>query len=140
VQGGDRITFRDDLDGLEDDETIVEDPEIRLAKTLLFAAVMGLGVTFIVVLLVFFQPEGVVVSASWPNGYPRTRATYVSASNEDGRVLNGAYRAWHENGRMAERGTYAQGVREGAWKFWLEDGSLDEGRSGTYVAGSLAGD
>lgn len=140
MNDSERITLRDDLDGLEDDETIVEDPEIRLAKTILFSIVMVLGLTFIVVLLVFFQPEGVEVTESWPNGYPKTRATYVSASNEDGRVLQGTYRAWHESGRMSERGTYEAGLREGAWEFWHEDGSLDEERSGTYVDGSLASD
>lgn len=140
VHDGDRITFRDDLDGLDDDETIVEDPELRRAKAFLFAVVMFLGVGFIVVLLVFFQPEGVVVSESWPNGYPRTRATYVSAPGEDGRVLHGAYRAWHENGRMAERGSYVQGAREGAWRFWRADGAPDEERSGTYLDGERVGD
>ena len=74
----DRITLRDDLDQLEDDETIVEDPDIRRAKFVLFLAAIGLGVVVIVVLLVFFQPEGQVMTTSWPNGYRKTSTSYVT--------------------------------------------------------------
>ncbi|MDA1264838.1 MAG: hypothetical protein O2816_07155 [Planctomycetota bacterium] len=130
----DRITFREDLDGLDDDETIVEDPEIRRAKTVLFLIVFGAISAFIVVLLVFFQPEGVVMTESWPNGYPRTRTTYVSAPTAEGRIPHGAHRAWHENGELSEEGVFEQGQREGTWRFWDEDGALDAARSGEYAA------
>ena len=135
TQGADRITFRDDLGGLEDDETIVEDPQRRLAKTILLLTVTSLGTAFIIILLVFFQPEGVVMTESWPNGYTKTRATYVSATDEDGRVLHGSYRAWHENGQLAEEGRFADGEREGPWLFWGPGGQVDPRFSGTYVRG-----
>lgn len=131
----DRITLRDDLDGLDDDETLVEDPDVRLAKTFLFLVVVGTVTAFVVVLLVFFQPEGVVMTESWPNGYPRTRATYVSAPNEEGRILHGEYTTWHQNGRRSAHGRYEQGVRVGEWRFWDETGELDRVRSGVYVEG-----
>jgi hypothetical protein len=132
VQDEERITLQEDL---EDDETIVEDPQIRRAKTVLFLVVMGLGISFIVVLLVFFQPEGVVMTESWPNGYPKTRTTYVSAPTSDGRVRHGAYRAWHENGQEAARGRFEEGERQGAWRFWSLTGELDTRRSGVYLDG-----
>ena len=131
---GERITLRDDLDGLDDDETVVEDPEIRRAKMVLFLIVFGAVSAFIVVLLVFFQPEGVVMTESWPNGYPKTRTTYVSAPTALGRIAHGTHRAWHMNGELAEEGEFNQGQREGTWRFFDVDGALDSARSGEYSA------
>jgi len=132
VQDEDRVSLQADL---EDDETIVEDPRIRQAKTVLTVLVMALGVSFIVVLLVFFQPEGVVMTEAWPNGYPKTRTTYVSAPTGDGRMRHGEYRAWHENGQEAARGRFEDGQREGTWRFWSPSGELEAGRSGVYRSG-----
>lgn len=140
----DRITFRDDLDQLEDDQTIVEDPDIRRAKTVLFLAAILAGVVVIAVLLLFFQPEGQVMTTSWPNGYRRTSTTYVTgsrhpdaaphpATERPGLMEQGPHRAWHENGQLAEEGRFEEGFRVGEWRFWDEAGRLDEARSGTYV-------
>lgn len=147
----DRITYRDDLDQLEDDETIVEDPEIRRAKFVLFLAAIGLGLVVIVVLLVFFQPEGQVMTTSWPNGYRKTSTTYVTGSRHPdappspateraGLMEQGLHRAWHENGQLAAEGEFAEGFRVGEWRFWDEEGALDEARSGRYVRGARADD
>jgi antitoxin component YwqK of YwqJK toxin-antitoxin module len=38
-------------------------------------------------------------------------------------------------GKKLSEGTYAAGRMEGAWTFWLEDGSVDSERSGNYAAG-----
>lgn len=135
----DRITFRDDLDGLEDDESVVEDPQRRLLKTIRMLGITGMGAVFIVILLVFFQPEGVVMTETWPNGYPKTRATYVSASDEDGRVLHGPYRAWYEDGQISEEGRYVNGKREGTWSFWTPSGEADTARTGGYSSGLHTG-
>lgn len=147
----DRITFRDDLDELHDDDTVVEDPEIRRAKLVLFLAAITLGVLVIIVLLVFFQPEGQEMKTYWPNGYPRASTTYVTgtrhpdappspSTERDGLVEHGLHRAWHENGQLAEEGTYDQGYRIGRWSFWDEDGNEDPQRSGEYEAGWRAED
>lgn len=145
----DRITFRDDLDELEDDETIVEDPEIRRAKLVLFLSAIALGLVVIVVLLVFFQPEGQVMTTSWPNGYRKTSTTYVTgsrhpdappspATERPGLMEQGLYRAWHENGQLAEEGEYDGGYRVGEWRCWDEAGALDEERSGRFDRGVRA--
>lgn len=134
-----RITFRDDLDGLADDETIVDDPQVRLAKTLRMLGITGTGVAFIIILLTFFQPEGVVMTEAWPNGYPKIRATYVAASDEDGRVLQGAYRAWYQSGQVSEEGQYKDGKREGTWHFWTPAGEVDTARTGSYLGGLRTG-
>lgn len=142
----DRITFRDDLDQLEDDETIVEEPEIRRAKFVLFLMAIGLGLAAILVLLVFFQPEGQVMTTSWPNGYRKTSTTYVTGSRHPdapaspsterpGLMEHGPHRTWHENGQLAAEGEFAEGYRVGEWRFWDAAGTLDTDRSGTYVAG-----
>jgi antitoxin component YwqK of YwqJK toxin-antitoxin module len=40
--------------------------------------------------------------------------------------------SWHPNGQMESQGNYQNGRREGAWRFWLPDGSEDARRSGNY--------
>ena len=77
------------------------------------------------------------MTRAWPNGYPRTRATYVSATDEDGRVLHGPYRAWYEDGQPSEEGLYDQGKREGSWFFWTPSGELNPELSGMYSGGFL---
>lgn len=135
MQDDERITLRDDLDGIDDDETLVEDPDVRRAKTFLFLVTFLLLSGVIVVLLVFFQPEGVEMTRSWPNGYARIKANYVSASNDEGRVLHGLYREWHQSGQRAARGHYEHGVQVGPWRYWSADGTPDDARTGVYADG-----
>ncbi len=112
----------------------VEDPEIRRAKFVLFVFVVLVLSIAIVLMLVFFQPRDQLVIERWTNGYPRTETHYVLDSMKEP-VAQGAHRAWHENGQLAEEGTHDRGLRVGTWRFWTEDGRLDEERSGEYVAG-----
>ena len=113
---------RDDLDGLDDDETLVDPPEIRRAKALLVGLILGVVSTFCVVLLVFFQPEGQLMQTHWPNGYRRTETNYVSAPNRAGRTPHGQHRAWHKDGTLAEEGRYERGRRVGPWSYFDEAG------------------
>ncbi|MCP3917503.1 MAG: hypothetical protein GY711_18315 [bacterium] len=125
---------RDDLDQIDDDETIVEAPEIRRAKLLLFGVVMLGGIGFIVTVLTFFQPEGQLVVTGWPNGYRKTRTEFIS-DGKRGRIEHGKHRAWFESGQMQEEGRYEHGRRTGIWRVFQEDGTLDASRSGHYAAG-----
>ncbi|MFT7676395.1 MAG: hypothetical protein ACI8QC_000366 [Planctomycetota bacterium] len=113
---------RDDLDGLDDDETIVDPPEIRRAKALLVSLILIVVSTFCVVLLAFFQPQGQLMQTHWDNGYRRSETTYVSASNSAGRIPHGAHRAWHENGALAEEGHYDRGQKTGQWSYFDDQG------------------
>src|SRR5262245_7270774 len=47
----------------------------------------------------------------------------------------GACRRYYPNGAKQAEGHYADGKMEGPWTFWLEDGSVDATRSGSYAAG-----
>ena len=139
MSGDDRITFRDDLDGLDDDETLVEDPELRRAKKVLALAVIVVGGIFIALLLVFFQPEGTRMIERWPNGYPKTETSYIRGVSETGRIPHGRHRAWYEDGTLAEEGRYKDGAQVGEWSYWNPLGQLDEARSGRFEAGVRTG-
>lgn len=118
----DDLTTRDDLDGLYDDQTIVEDPEIRRAKTVLVALTILCGAVFTITIAVFFRPEGQEVLERWPNGYRKTQTNYISAPNKAGRLAHGPHRAWHANGAIAEQGRFERGIRIGDWKYWDKHG------------------
>jgi antitoxin component YwqK of YwqJK toxin-antitoxin module len=62
-------------------------------------------------------------------GGPKTEQTYVAG------VLEGAVKTWHPNGLAASQGTMKNGLREGEWSQWGEDGGLLEAWSGLYEAG-----
>lgn len=113
---------RDDLEGLLDDETIVDPPEIRRAKALLVALILIVVSSFCVVLLVFFQPEGQLMQTHWDNGYRRTETTFIGASNSAGRTPHGQHHAWHENGALAEEGDYDHGQKTGEWSYFDDQG------------------
>ncbi|HEU4612465.1 MAG TPA: hypothetical protein VFS15_10325 [Kofleriaceae bacterium] len=52
-------------------------------------------------------------------------------------VPDGLSRTWHENGRLASRGVYRHGIREGVWIYWDDAGnevSRDTFRGGQLVA------
>lgn len=52
-------------------------------------------------------------------------------------VPDGLSRTWHENGRLASRGVYRHGIREGVWIYWDPAGnevSRDTFRAGHLVA------
>lgn len=56
-------------------------------------------------------------------------------------VPDGLSRTWHENGRLASRGVYQHGIREGVWVFWDPAGnevSRETFRAGHVVARSGA--
>ncbi len=52
----------------------------------------------------------------------------------------GLCRRFYSDGRKMAEGNYAAGLMEGAWTFWLEDGSVDVARSGRYVSGDRTED
>jgi len=117
-----------------DDDVEPEDPEIRRAKFVLFAATMSLLVLAIAILLVFFQPDTQVVVTHYPNGYTETETHYVlDAAGQP--VEQGRHRRWHPNAKLAEEGRHERGERTGEWRFWNEAGELDLERSGVYRAG-----
>ena len=118
----------------EDEDVEPEDPEIRRAKSVLFAATMSILVLVIAILLAFFQPDTQVVVTHYPNGYTETETHYVlDAAGQ--RIEQGRHRRWHANATLAEEGWYEKGRRVGEWRFWNEAGELDEERSGRYEDG-----
>lgn len=130
-----RIPLRDDIDEIDDDRTIVEPRELRHAKKVLFLSAATLLSALVLFLALALRPEGQVMTTSWPNGYRRTRTTFVSAPGPAGRVEHGPHAAWHMDGTRAEEGRYEHGERVGEWRFWNASGELDADTSGWYVAG-----
>ena len=51
----------------------------------------------------------------------------------------GACRRFYPSGAKQAEGEYVEGKMEGPWTFWLEDGTVDTARSGTYAAGGRVG-
>ena len=70
----------------------------------------------------------------WRTGGPKT-----SISMQDG-VRSGLATEWYSDGTKESEGNYLDGLREGEWSFWLENGSADSARSGTYSVGRRARD
>ena len=68
----------------------------------------------------------------WRTGGPKSSITL-----QDG-VRWGPATEWFSGGQQASQGEYVDGVREGEWSFWLEDGTRDLERSGSYRDGKLA--
>jgi antitoxin component YwqK of YwqJK toxin-antitoxin module len=51
---------------------------------------------------------------------------------------DGPCETWYEAGAKESAGEMRAGLREGTWTFWRPDTTIDEARSGVYVAGELA--
>lgn len=66
---------------------------------------------------------------TYPN---RTVRWQVETTNG---VPDGLSRTWHENGRLASRGVYRHGIREGVWIYW--DSAGNEVSRETFRAGHL---
>ncbi len=49
----------------------------------------------------------------------------------------GWWKRYHDNGVQHSEGNFIDGEIAGQWSFWHEDGSVDEDRTGLYVAGIL---
>lgn len=83
--------------------------------------------------------EGPWARGSYPSGEPRFEAQ--QAQRGDGVwVLDGEWTAWHENGRVLERGRYRLHEQEGLWEWWDEAGRpiargsfLDGARQGPWT-------
>jgi antitoxin component YwqK of YwqJK toxin-antitoxin module len=58
----------------------------------------------------------------------------TECSTRDGR-REGPCRRFYSDGRKMAEGAYAEGRMEGPWTFWLQDGSVDGARTGSYAAG-----
>lgn len=54
----------------------------------------------------------------WPDGQRRVEALYT------GDTINGVYRSWHANGRLAELRHYLDGHERGSQQAWTDRGEL----------------
>ena len=75
----------------------------------------------------------------------RSQATYyangqveMECETRDGK-REGACRRYYPSGAKQSEGAYVEGRMEGPWTYWLEDGTVDPARSGTYAAGGRVG-
>jgi len=72
---------------------------------------------------------------AWPDGTPRIERTVRITA--DGEVAHGPYVRFHENGRPAAEGAYADGRLDGVWTSYWPDGTLRT--RGEFLEGRRAG-
>lgn len=81
----------------------------------------------------FDRPRDELRSSSQTTYYANGQVE-MECATRDGR-REGPCRRYYSDGRKLAEGAYASGKMEGPWTFWLEDGSVDGARSGSYAAG-----
>jgi antitoxin component YwqK of YwqJK toxin-antitoxin module len=101
-------------------------------KTPVLVILTGLaGLT--VAVRAFDRPHDDVGSSSQTTYYANGQIE-TECSTRDGRREGPCHRYYSDGRKMAEGG-YAAGRMEGPWTFWLQDGSVDDARTGSYAAG-----
>jgi antitoxin component YwqK of YwqJK toxin-antitoxin module len=51
---------------------------------------------------------------------------HFSQGGYSGKLLNGLYSEFYPNKNLKEQGTFKNGLKDGAWKSWNEDGTLNQ--------------
>lgn len=127
----DRITNRDDLDGLQDDDTILRSDEDRAKQALRFTLIASCLIIGMILAVVFLRPEGQIMVEHWENGYTKTETTY--RANGRARQAHGPFRSWHKNGQLQSKGRFKNGIKVGNWSYYGPEGQLDQARSGPII-------
>jgi len=94
---------------------------------LLLSGLLGLGVVGASQGL--RSPAAEAQTTYWANGKLQSQVEV-----RDG-VPNGHSVRWHPDGTKQAEGVVLEGRMDGPWEFWLQDGTPDVGRTGTYRAG-----
>lgn len=92
----------------------------------------------------FTYPSGRIhVEETWRGGLRQGHAAYYD--DESGGILtegnyldglmDGEWVTFAENGQLSEKGNYQRNLRQGTWTFWRFDGAIDEERTGHYKNG-----
>jgi antitoxin component YwqK of YwqJK toxin-antitoxin module len=93
---------------------------------------------FLFVMVIFVTACGLdtqeVVVDTWPNGTPMTINHYF-IDGVDSLLLKQV--AYYESGKKRREGDFADGCRDGRWRYWYEDGTLWE--EGYYHKGARSG-
>ena len=71
------------------------------------------------------------------NGAPRSEGERRFDRARRASPRTGFWRFWYENGKLEGCGTCVDGLREGRWEYFLEEGGLDGDRSGEYYHDEL---
>ncbi|HEY2583461.1 MAG TPA: hypothetical protein VGI43_16735 [Mucilaginibacter sp.] len=84
------------------------------------------------------EPDKVIVAEINPvlagQGTKSDRFYYWYSSNKihfsqggySGKLLNGLYTEFYPNKNLKEQGAFKKGLKDGAWKSWNEDGTLNQ--------------
>ena len=75
----------------------------------------------------------------FPNGQRANVGERAWVEERGASERQGAWRFWHENGVLRAEGNYVDGQRVGSWTFHKADGSLEEALTGTYQEGKKIG-
>lgn len=82
------------------------------------------------------------VETSWPNGQLKEQWTEIPnefSDDDTAMYREGKYRAWHENGQLAEEADYHHGYPDGWYRCWYSSGQLKEeglyrnGKDGIWI-------
>ncbi|NQU48244.1 MAG: toxin-antitoxin system YwqK family antitoxin [Planctomycetes bacterium] len=79
--------------------------------------------------LVFQSSDQTQVKVAWEDGTPRLEYEIQQESGKDP-VRHGDFKRWFQNGELAEKGKYRNGVKSGTWFTYYESGDVKS--SGKY--------
>jgi len=97
------------------------------------------------------EPDKTIVAEISPvNALPKTKPSlfyywysanliHSTQGGFSGTLLNGQYNEYYLNKNLLEQGTFKNGLKDGAWKTWNEDGTLDKAatwKDGVIVTGN----
>ena len=80
------------------------------------------------------------VESGYIEKYHIGRAEWGVIDNDDGdptAIKHGQYAQWHENGQLAQSGSYVNNNKHDIWRMWHDEGTLMEEK--TYKDGKLDG-
>lgn len=77
-------------------------------------------------------------STSWPDGSPKEEWT-VARVDDSLEIRQGLYQSWHQNGQLAERGSFHSGVKDGLWTIWYGTSPNIKTMEGSFVRGEMNG-
>ena len=60
---------------------------------------------------------------------------YLTFNYKDGKLEDGLYEIYHDNGQLMFKGNYKDGKADGDWKCYYENGILND--TGTFINGVI---
>lgn len=78
------------------------------------------------------QPSNFKAKSNLRYYWYSANAIHDTQSGYSGRLLDGLYSVFYVNKNLKEQGTFKKGLKNGVWKHWKEDGSLQSETNWKY--------